>query len=206
MFRNIRTSVRIFIFFGTPLFIAVICFLMIMQQNKYDDAIVTKNNIKEKIASLNNDLNNMSKVNDEYITKNLKIIFSGNDLFVFANRFWKYELLVNNVSVKSSKMVATESNGIVKVTLKETKEKTELPLSIISHGSVTGGDASDSAYKHITIRGKSILPVKTINGQTETDSFEIKNAKKGDIYKVVLSDQLIAKLGISFNIIEVTVK
>src|ERR1035437_3612322 len=97
MFNKIRSSTRMLIIFTMPLFMAFICVIIVLQAFRYNDNVSQKNIYTQKIKALNNDLkNNMDKLNNKFTEDNLEKIFSINDLYTYANRFWVYELLINS--------------------------------------------------------------------------------------------------------------
>ena len=179
---------------------------MIVQTNDYKKVIRQNKEYAANLKTIETDQkNNPQKIGDQYIADSLKKLFSQNDLILYANSLYSYQLQINDITVSGSKISVPLANGTIKIVLTETKKKSNLPDTIVSLGSVTRGDKSDQLLSQISIRGYKFSPSKSADGLTEQCICIITNLKKGDFFTIKLSDQLMQKLDINTNQLTVNI-
>lgn len=195
----------------TPLIFTVLLIIaIIIQLTLLSNTTIRKNQHLKETDKINEDLAyRMEEVNDEYVTKKIKRILNQNDLYVYTNSLWKYNITANDIALDDMEINVKAKDSSVVILLTEKKLENPLPDEIINIGSVTRGDKQDKIQRHISVgtgeKENTITPDATQNETENIYKFTVKNVKAGDKVIVEISDQLGAKLNTPFNRIIVNV-
>jgi len=150
--------------------------------------------------------NKLAQLNDKYYEENLSKLFSKEKLAAMAKDAWSYSLKVNDEEFKGDN-ISTASRSIT-VVLSQTKDSTKpLPSKILTLGSITAQDKSDTFFEHMIIQTTAPYEkaVKT-NGNTTNAIYTFKNIAPGSIITLNLSDPLKERLKLKDNLLEVISK
>ncbi len=191
-----------------PIFIVIIMVVAILSQSALIlTTKVQKANFEQKLNETILDMTSrFSQVNAKFIDERVRKILSQNDLYVYTNSFWKYELVANGTVVKNDKISIKALNGKVIIELLETHKPSELPDSIISTGSVTRGDEGDNLLNHIKIFQNNTKGDVIKKTNTTIVQFNKTSLKSGDKIIVEISDQLGSKLNLPYSQITIDIK
>lgn len=188
-----------------PVFIITILLLGLVSQT------IVISSVKNQMIKLESNIKEVridkttrfTEVNDKYCAERIKKVLLENDLYVYSNSFWKYELFINGKSVKSDIVYVDKSEKFLKVELREIRKESSLPFSIINMGSVSRGDVGDSLESHIKIVNGEINS-KVIRNELETTIiFEEKDISTKEKITFEISDQLASKLNILYTHIDI---
>lgn len=210
---ELNRNLRRFMLLLPLVIIAMLVAAIIIQLTVLSAAGIQTRQYIDEADKLTADLNDrFDEVNDRYVAERVTALLGQNDLYVYTNSLWDYELTVNGVSVDDMEITVKASGGKVVVVLDEVRKDNPLPDAIVNVGSVTRGDAQDKMEMHIGVKsgaesgaGSGVVPVVTQDGLKKTYTFEVGGVSKGDRVVITISDQLGAKIGIPFNEVEVLV-
>ena len=147
----------------------------------------------------------MTSINDDFTTKGLQKIFTQNDLTVFANGYWTYQLYVNDILVTSNSVSVKATSAAIDVSVKETQKDSVLPKQVLDMGRLTGNDQKDTIATHFSISNQNYPVKESTQKLVNTYTIQKPVIKKGETFQVVLSDQLMERLNLGNNTINVTV-
>lgn len=207
LMKVIRGNARLIIALIPITFVVLMIIAILSQTIVIYSTNAQKLDYEKRTSELKLDLTTrIDSVNALYTEERVKNILTQDDLYVFTNTFWTYELLVNDVAVKEDAVTLPASSGTVSITLRETRKASELPDTIIAIGSVTRGDKGDTLSSHIKLVGDTTQGTLKSEGFTTSYQFVKQNLKAGDKITIELSDQLGSKLNMPFAQITVTLK
>ena len=201
--------------FDRRIIITVLGFILILLFSLFvilEMTSISNNSIEAKAYTakskvLENDLKyNMSSINDDFTTKGLQKIFTQDDLTVFANGYWTYQLYVNDILVTSNSLSVTATSANINVSVIETEKESVLPKQVIDMGRLTGNDKKDTIATHFSISNQNYPVKESTSKLVNTYTIQKPVIKKGETFQIVLSDQLMEKLNLGNNMINVTVK
>jgi hypothetical protein len=179
-------------------------FLFVITETYY----YTKNQTSDfitKAGEIAADLkNNLTAKNEQYITDNLNVLFSKDDIYVFSYKLWSYGLYVNNTKITSSAPLSISPGD--KISIVETSHKSALPPAFTSIGNLTRGDKNDSLSNHFAINKKTYKLAAKTEGLKTTYTVEGLSLKSGETINILLSVQLETRLGFDRDTIVVHVK
>lgn len=184
------------IFAGSILFVTIKTYYYTTKQT--NDYIVKAGEIQEDLKL------NLEAVNEQYITEELKTVFSKDDIYVFSYNLWSYGLYINDKKIESTVPLSVSPGD--KIYIKETWKKTVLPAEFINIGSLTRGDVNDNLSNHFALSEKTFNIKQSKTKQTNIYTITGADFKSGDRFNIMLSDQLARRLNFVRNVIAVRVR
>lgn len=159
--------------------------------------------LKHKLTATDKDL---EKIFDNYYLEKLQKFMDVNDLMFLSQRQWNYAFTMNGIGVGERTIYTKERN--LKFVLAEFKNAEKiLPLDILTKGSVTGGDPSDSLEAQVNI--KSLAKYNKYEENSEQGTricYEFKDLKPGTIITLKLSEALKYRLNLQESLIEIIIR
>jgi len=205
--KAISGNARLIIAFVPITFIILLVIAILSQTIVIYTTNLQKSDFEKKTAEININLTTkIQEVNDKYTDERLKKLLTQDDLYVYTNAFWSYELTVNETLVKSDLVELPSSTSTVTITLREVKKPSNLPDSVISIGSVTRGDKGDTISSHIKLINDTTQGILLSKDGITTYQFVKQNLKSGNKIIIELSDQLGSKLKMPYTQINVELK
>jgi len=187
------------------------------QIKTYQDKI---KELEGQLKSINNETGNQSfkniefektlkKLNDEYYTKKLKELFSKEELKQLSYRAVQYSLTVNGTKF-SDKIVKVPQGEIIiavseRLPLAVDGEGYLLPEEIVNMGLLSGNN-DESYSSHIQIKTDLNYITSPAAGIAVSGmGYIFENSKSGSVIKVLITDELKTRLGLTCNEFEITV-
>jgi len=169
-----------------------------IQINNCVSAVKRKNDLNNQISTSTDDLqNNMAALGEQYSADGIKKLFGTNQLPDMMNKYWSYQLLVNNVPVKDA--IVPPPPGNITATLTQVPSHNTLPAVIVALGNPTQADQKDKLAHHLYFTDKSlnVQSNTTTDGNTTTVTYTVPDAKSGAVLDATLSPLLSNALGLS---------